>query len=71
MYKRSLKANGHDEWIEAALEELCKKKFKSINAAAKAYGLSEATLRVRKNRRKSRAEANEMKQALLKGEEKH
>ena len=44
MHKRSLKADGHDERIETALEDLRKKKFKSINAAAKAYGVSEAIL---------------------------
>jgi len=70
MRKRSQKTEGHDQRIEAALEDFHKKKFKSIRAAAKAHGISEATLRARKNGRNSRADANEAKQALSKGEEK-
>ena len=53
MRKRSQKTEGHDERIEAALEDFHKKKFKPIRAAAKAHGISEATLRARKNGQKS------------------
>jgi Tc5 transposase DNA-binding domain len=70
MRKRSQKNEGQDERIEATLEDLRKKKFKYLSVAAKAHGIPEATLRGRKNGRKSRAEANEPRQALSKGEEK-
>jgi len=62
-------AGANNERVEAALKDYRAKKFKSVNAAAKAYGVAESTLRARVHGRKSRAEANEEKQLLSCGEE--
>lgn len=70
MRKQTEESEDRDERIEAALEDFRQKKFRYLSGAAKAYGIPEATLRGRKNGRKSRAEVNETKQSLFNGEEK-
>ena len=70
MKKKSAKAAANDDQIEAALKDLRAKVYKSVNAAAKAHGVPEPTLRARKKGRASRAEANETKQILSAAEEK-
>ena len=67
--KRSQKAAASEEAIEAALNDLHSKVFKSVNAAAKAHGASEATLRRRWKGGNSRSQANEGKQLLSENEE--
>jgi hypothetical protein len=70
MRKRSENAATNDERMEAALEDLRKKVYRSVSEAAKAHGVAERTLRARKNGRNSRAQANEAKQLLSRAEEK-
>ena len=55
--------------MDAALKDLHHRKFKSVNAITKAFNVAEATLRARWKGRKSRAQANEMKQTLSEAEE--
>ena len=69
MRERSKKARDNNKQVEAALKDYQKKKFKSVNAAARAHGVAESTLRARVKGRKSRAEANETKQLLSQAEE--
>jgi Tc5 transposase DNA-binding domain/helix-turn-helix, Psq domain len=52
-----------------ALKDYREGVYKSFNAAAKAHGVAESTLRGRVNGGKSRSEANEAKQLLFRGEE--
>ena len=70
MKKKSAKAAANDNQIEAALKDLRAKVYKSVNAAAKAHGGPEPTLRARKKGRTSSSEANETKQILSAAEEK-
>jgi hypothetical protein len=56
--------------VEAALKDYREGVYKSVNAAAKAHGVAESTLRGRVKGSKSRAEANEEKQLLSWWEEK-
>ena len=70
MRKVNQNSADNNEGIEAALKDYREKKFKSVNAAAKAHGVAESTLRARVKGRKTRAEASEMKQLLSAAEEK-
>jgi len=69
MRKRSEEAQAKNERVEAALKDYRDGVYNSINAAAKAHGVNEATVRGRVKGGKTRAEANEAKQLLSRGEE--
>ena len=70
MRKLSAAAQATNNRVKAALEDYRNKVYSSINAAALAHNVSEATLRHRVKGGKSRVEASEEKQVLFATEEK-
>ena len=68
--KRSQKAVATNQAVEAALTDLRAKVYKTVNAAAKAHGAPESTVRRRWKGGNSRAQGNEGRQLLSANEEK-
>ena len=59
--KRNSRTAAKADVVEAAFKDYRAKRFKSLNAAAKAHGVPESTLRARKNGHVSRRETHESK----------
>src|SRR5579864_903021 len=68
--KQSQRAIEREAKMQAALKGLASKKYKTRYEAARAFGVSEASLGRRVKGGKSRYEARESQQALRKAEEK-
>jgi len=70
VWKRDSRVAARAEAVDAALRDYRAKLFPSLNAAAKAHGVPESTLRAHKNGRVSRPQAREAQQLLSASEEK-